>query len=271
MTMALKFMLKRLRDIPKFRVAVVRLEGPIMPMNGRTNIHVMEPLLETAFSIPRLKAVALRVNSPGGSPTQSSLIYQRIRKLSETKNIPVYVFVDDFSASCGYLVSLAGNEIYANEYSIVGGIGVTHASFGYQKLIEKVGIERRRFSVGADKNFMDPFLPLQENDVKKLHQVMGDMFENFTTLVSERRKHVQKFQTSLNKEEIFSGQVWIAKRALEMGLIDGIGELESVLRQKFGDVKFVKLSPFGLPFFFSRFTRFLIDEITSRFPPTSFH
>lgn len=226
---------------PKPRVAVVRLSGVIgasQPLRGGLNLDAIEDALDTAFEMKRIKAVALVINSPGGSPVQSSLIYKRIRALAQENELPVYVFAEDVAASGGYMLACAGDEIYADESSIIGSIGVISAGFGFTQAIEKLGIERRVHTAGTNKGMLDPFQPENPDDVARLLALQAEVHESFKSLVRASRGERLK-----GGDEIFTGEFWAAGGALARGLIDGIGDLRSVMRDKFG--KDVVLKPVG--------------------------
>lgn len=223
---------------PKPVVAVVRLSGtigPSQPLRGGLNLAGVAAPLDAAFSMRHVKAVALLVNSPGGSPVQSSLIYKRIRALAEEKGLPVYAFAEDVAASGGYMIACAADEIYADESSVVGSIGVVSAGFGFTGLIGKLGVERRVHTAGESKAMLDPFQPERPDDVKRLEALQLDVHENFKSLVANARGDRLK----ADDPAIFSGEFWAGRGALERGLIDGIGDLRSKMRSLFGkDVKF---------------------------------
>tara|TARA_R110002110_G_scaffold79145_17_gene207099 strand:- start:5489 stop:6418 length:930 start_codon:yes stop_codon:yes gene_type:complete len=223
---------------PKPVVAVVRLSGtigPSQPLRGGLNLAGVAAPLDAAFSMKHVKAVALLVNSPGGSPVQSSLIYKRIRALAEEKGLPVYAFAEDVAASGGYMIACAADEIYADESSVVGSIGVVSAGFGFTGLIDKLGVERRVHTAGESKAMLDPFQPERPDDVKRLEALQLDVHENFKALVANARGDRLK----ADDPAIFSGEFWAGKGALERGLIDGIDDLRSKMRGLFGkDVKF---------------------------------
>lgn len=219
-------------------VSVLPLEG-VIGSSGRfssaINLANLEEKITAAFEVYNAKAVALTINSPGGSPVQSELIVMRIRELSKEKDIPVYAFAEDVAASGGYMLSLAADEIYAHQASIVGSIGVINAGFGYPGAIEKLGIERRVYTAGESKSLMDPFKPEVEKDVKLMKALLKEVHDFFKAFVKEARgdklKGVQK--------TLFSGQVWNGEEATKLGLIDGVGDMRSVMKDKLGDdVKF---------------------------------
>ena len=181
--------------------------------------------------------MALTINSPGGSATQSSLITKRVRALAAEKAVPVLAFVEDVAASGGYWLATAGDEIYADESSIIGSIGVITAGFGFTDLLQRIGIERRVHSAGPRKAMLDPFRAEQPEDVTRLKQIQQEIHGNFKTQVRERRGSRLKG----DEAELFSGEIWTAREALARGLIDGIGDLRTILRSRFGD--HVKLVP----------------------------
>jgi len=224
-------------------VTVVRLSGAIgltSPLKPGLTLASLADSLEQAFTAKRVAAVALAVNSPGGSPVQSAQIFKRIRALAEEHEIPVTVFAEDVAASGGYMLACAGDEIYADASSIIGSIGVVSAGFGFDKLIGKYGIERRVHTQGRNKSMLDPFQPEKPDDVKRLKSLQKDVHENFIALVRERRgAHLPARDGAL-----FTGEFWSGQKALELGLIDGIGDLRSVMRDRFGaDTKFKLVGP----------------------------
>jgi serine protease SohB len=219
-------------DIPV--VPVVRISGVIgvvTPLRPGLLLSTIARSLERAFNTRHARAVALIINSPGGSPSQSHLIFQRIRQLAVEKQIPVLAFVEDIGASGGYMLACAGDEIICNEFSIVGSIGVVGASFGFPKLMEKVGIDRRLYTSGDRKAMLDPFLPEKPEDVKRIKAIQQNIHEHFIALVKERRG------SKLNGSDkmLFSGEFWTAEKAIELGLADSIGDLRSILRTRYGD------------------------------------
>ena len=220
------------RDIPV--VPVVRLTGVIgiaSPLRPGLLLSTIARSLERAFDTRHARAVALVINSPGGSPSQSHLIFRRIRQLAEEKKVPVLGFVEDVGASGGYMLACAADEIICNEFSIVGSIGVVGASFGFNELMEKVGIERRIYTSGDRKAILDPFLPEKADDVKRIKAIQQDIHEHFIALVKERRGS----KLSGSDKTLFSGEFLTAKKAIELGLADRIGDLRSVLRERFGE------------------------------------
>jgi serine protease SohB len=219
-------------DIPV--VPVVRLTGvigfstPLRP--GLTLASVAKPL-ERAFAWPRARAVALLINSPGGSAVQSHLVFQRIRQLSAEKDRPVLAFVEDVAASGGYMIACAADEIIADPSSIVGSIGVIGATFGLDKLIEKIGIERRIYTSGVNKAMLDPFLPENPEHVARLKAIQEDIHAAFIALVKSQRGA----KLNAADESLFTGEYWAAGKGLELGLIDRIGDMRSALRERYGD------------------------------------
>ena len=223
-------------------VAVVRLTGPIGAAGGVRGGLTLANIardLEQAFKLRGLKAVALAVNSPGGSPVQSNLIYGRIRALAEEGEVPVFAFAEDVAASGGYWLACAADEIYGDANSIIGSIGVISAGFGFTELLTKIGVERRVYAEGEHKGMLDAFQPERADDVKRLRALQKTMHRGFKTLVRERRGK----QLKGTDRKLFSGEFWIGEQALAMGLIDGIGDLRSVMRARFGEK--VRLRPVG--------------------------
>lgn len=221
-------------------VPVIRLSGvigPASPMASRLNLAGIAGVIERAFSVSKAKAIAVQVNSPGGSPVQSMLIFKRIRALADEKKLPVYVFTEDVAASGGYILSLAGDEIYADKSSIVGSIGVVSAGFGFHKLIEKYDVERRVYTAGTRKFSFDPFKPEDPEDVKKIKEIQTDMHTTFIDLVKARRGS----KIDANSETLFTGEFWTGNQAIELGLVDGIADLRSKMREKFGEKVRLKL------------------------------
>jgi signal peptide peptidase SppA len=229
----LKFLpIERFRN-PPATVAVVRLDGVIGPRQWRTAMSLAShaAALERAFATKRLSGVALAINSPGGSPVQSALLYKRIRHLADEKKVPVFAFAEDVAASGGYWLALAGDEIYAEEASLLGSIGVVTSSFGLYRLIEHLGIERRLHTAGERKSLLDPFLPEDPADVARLTALQQDIHETF----KEQVRHRRGTKIDAADETLFSGEVLTGRMALARGLIDGIGDIRSVMRARFGD------------------------------------
>jgi signal peptide peptidase SppA len=249
MPFSLRFLLAKL-PIERFRnppavVAVLRLSGVIaasgLPLrSGTLNLAGLAASIERAFTLKGAKAVALAINSPGGSPVQSALIQGRIRQRAAEKKLPVFAFAEDVAASGGYWLALAADEIFADQNSIVGSIGVISAGFGFADLIARFGIERRVHTTGERKSLLDPFKPERPEDVERLERLQKEMFDSFVALVRERRgaKLVEP-----DANGVFTGDIFTGRRAVELGLIDGTGDLRSVLRARFGET--VKLKVVG--------------------------
>jgi signal peptide peptidase SppA len=219
---------------PPPTVAVLRLSGVIGAMGGfRRGLSLGDQAgaIDKAFKLRNLQAVALAVNSPGGSPVQSALIAGRIRQLAEEKQIPVFAFAEDVAASGGYWLACAADEIYADASSIIGSIGVVSGGFGLQGLIEKLGVERRLHTAGDKKAMLDPFQPEKPADVKHLKDIQGDIHLAFKDMVRQRRGKRLKGA----EKDLFSGAFWTGARALDMGLIDGLGDIRSVMRDRYGE------------------------------------
>lgn len=215
-------------------VPVVRLSGVIgvtTPLRPGLTLAGCARALDRAFSMKRAKAVALAINSPGGSAAQSHLIYRRIRQLSEEKELPVIAFVEDVAASGGYMIACAADDIVCDPSSIVGSIGVIGASFGFNEAIRRLGIERRVYTAGERKSMLDPFLPEKPEDVARIKSLQADIHEQFIALVRARRAN----KICGPDEVLFSGEFWAGAAALNYGLVDEIGEIRSTLRDRFGD------------------------------------
>ena len=224
-------------------VAVVRLHGVITPTAapiGRPalNLGAVETALTRAFGHERLVGVALAVNSPGGAATQSALIAERVRALAEDKNVPVLGFCEDVAASGGYWLACAADEIFAHATSIVGSIGVVSAGFGLNGLLERLGVERRVHTAGANKVRLDPFQPEKPEDVAWLTGLQGELHEQFVDWVTARRG--DKLAAGA---DLFTGEVWTGRKALELGLVDGLGTMRAVLTERFPDAHIVVAEP----------------------------
>ncbi|MSP34012.1 MAG: S49 family peptidase [Rickettsiales bacterium] len=241
-------------------IAHVALNGVIgkdSKFSSGLNIENILPLLEKAFKTSNIKAVAITINSPGGSPVQSELIYNAIRELSQEKKIPVYTFARDVAASGGYWLLLAGDEIYAHQASIIGSIGVIFSGFGFVDTIKKLGIERRIYTEGKNKAILDPFMPEEQENIAILKEAQRDIFEGFKELVSSRR--AGKLKDGAGKiicnctqekyecancecgdknfldDKIFTGAFWSGRKAVELGLVDAIADMRSKMKEKFGE------------------------------------
>jgi signal peptide peptidase SppA len=219
-------------------IPVVRLQGVIESGQraNRVNIAGAGPLLKKAFAVKRAPAVAIIVNSPGGSPVQSRLVARYIRDLAELHDKKVLVFVEDMAASGGYFIATAGDEIIADPSSIVGSIGVIMSSFGFVEAIARLGVERRVYTAGKNKSTLDPFKPEKKTDVERIHQLETDIHEVFIDWVKSRRGDRLKTDSDL-----FTGEFWTAKRALSLGIVDSLGDMHAELRQRYG--KKVRLLP----------------------------
>jgi len=235
-----KLPIERFRNPPPV-VGVLRLDGVIgrSAGPGRPGLSLAshEPAIAKLFDRKNLKAVALVINSPGGSPVQSALIAKRIRDLAAEKELPLVSFCEDVAASGGYWLACAGDEIYADANSIIGSIGAISAGFGFPDLIERFGIERRVYSTGPRKGMLDPFQDEKPEDVDRLRELHEDIFENFKTHVRERRGDKLRAADGA----LFTGDIWTGNQALEVGLIDGLAEMRSEMRKRYGDkVKFLR-------------------------------
>ncbi|MGA0393507.1 MAG: S49 family peptidase [Rhodospirillales bacterium] len=224
-------------------VGVLRLDGVIGqmgPLRRGLSLAALAPTIEKVFSLRNVKAVALVINSPGGSPVQSALIARRIRVLADEKDIPVVAFAEDVAASGGYWLACAADEIYALDASIIGSIGVVSSSFGFVDLIKRIGVERRLYTAGENKARLDPFREENPEDVEHLKEIQNDIHDDFRAMVQSRRADKLKG----DDDTIFSGDFWTGRRALGFGLIDGIGDLRAVMRERYGEkVKFRVIEP----------------------------
>lgn len=249
-------------------VACVNLSGVIgkdSKLESGLNFSNVAPLLKRAFEIKKVKAVAINVNSPGGSPVQSELIYNYIRELSEEKKIPVYTFAQDVAASGGYWLLLAGDEIYAHNSSIIGSIGVIFSSFGFVELIKKIGVDRRIYTEGKNKAILDPFLPEQQENIEILKEAQRDIFEGFKALVKNRRGEKLKS----DEEKLFTGAFWSGKKSVELGLVDAVSDMRGKMKEKFGEkveIQIISAKKSFLKSFFSEKLNFenLITKIEER-------
>src|SRR6201996_6355155 len=215
-------------------IPVVRLSGVIgavTPLRPGMSLAGVARTLERAFAVRNAKAVALVINSPGGSPVQSRQIYLRIRQLAAEKKLPVLVFVEDVAASGGYMIACAGDEIFCDPSSILGSIGVVGGSFGFQDLIKKVGVERRLYTAGAHKAMLDPFLPENPDDVARLKALQREIHDIFIALVKGSRGARLKGAA----EMLFTGEYWAGETSISLGLADAIGDLRSTLRARYGE------------------------------------
>ncbi|MCC0058771.1 MAG: S49 family peptidase [Hyphomicrobiaceae bacterium] len=240
---AMKSVLPEKWTKPRPLVPVLRFSGPIgvnSPFKQELSLPTVAASIDKAFAMRGAKAVAIQINSPGGAAVQSTLIHKRIRALAAEKNLKVYAFCEDVAASGGYMLSLAGDEIYADPSSIVGSIGVIAAGFGFPGLLEKIGVERRVYTAGTSKDTLDPFLPEKPEDVKRIKDIQLDVHEAFIGMVKSRRGG----KLTKADDELFTGAFWSGKTALELGLIDGLSDLRTRMREVFGeDVRFKLVAP----------------------------
>jgi signal peptide peptidase SppA len=224
-------------------VPVVRLAGPIgmaTPLRPGLSLAGVSGALDRAFSMSKCEAVAVTINSPGGSPVQSNLIFRRIRQLATDKKKRVYVFCEDVAASGGYFIAIAGDEIYVDPSSIVGSIGVISATFGFDKALDRLGIERRLYTSGTAKSFLDPFAPERPEDVARLATIQREIHATFIAAVKERRAG----KLTVADEDVFSGAFWTGSRARDLGLVDGVDDIRSRMQSLFGPK--VKLKPVAM-------------------------
>ena len=221
-------------------VPVLRLHGAIglsTPLKPGLTLTAIAGAIDRAFKLSKLPSVAISINSPGGSPVQSHLIYKRIRQLATERNKRVYVFCEDVAASGGYFLAVAGDEIYADPSSIVGSIGVISASFGLDKAIDRLGIERRVYTSGTSKSFLDPFKPEKPEDVARLRAVQEDVHRAFIAVVKERRGT----RLASDDSDLFTGAFWPGEKAVELGLVDGIADMRSHMQKLHGEKVRLKL------------------------------
>ena len=231
---------------PPPRVSVVRLSGVIgsqAPLRKGLSLSDLAGILNEAFEADNLKAVALAINSPGGSPVQSSLIARRIRALAKENEVPVFAFAEDVAASGGYWLLTAADEIYANESSIIGSIGVISAGFGFPAVLDRLGVERRVYASGRNKAALDPFQREKPDEVQYLRGIQEEIHEAFREQVRDRRSG----KLTASEEELFDGRFWTGTKAVELGLVDGIGDVRSVLRERYGEKVKLKVVSDGGP------------------------
>ena len=225
-------------------IPVVRMRGMIAasrtPLEPALSLAAVAPTLKRAFDVKQAPAVAIIVNSPGGSPVQSRLIHKRIRDLSEKKEKPVLVFTEDVAASGGYMIASAGDEIIADPSSIIGSIGVISAGFGFTEAIKKLGVERRVYTAGQNKSTLDPFQPEKAEDVERLKALQLEVHQVFIDLVKARRG-----DKLAEDPDLFTGRFWAGEKARELGLVDHIGDLRSFLKERFGEK--ARLQPVPVP------------------------
>lgn len=221
----------------KLTIPVVSLRG-VISTTSKLSFKDAKKVIDKAFEIPFIKVVVIVINSPGGSPVQSELIYKYIRRLAKENDVTIITFIEDCAASGGYYLACAGDQIYASSSSIVGSIGVISSGFGFQELINKIGVERRIYTQGDNKAILDPFLPEKQSDIDILNAVGKDIHQEFINLVQERRAG----KLNVYDGTIFTGKFWSGKAAKNTGLIDDIGDIYSVLHTKYGkniNIKFI--------------------------------
>jgi signal peptide peptidase SppA len=235
-------------------VPVLRLSGAIgmaAPLRPGLSIAALAGPIERAFSMSKAKSVAVVINSPGGSPVQSSLLFKRLRQLADENDKKIYVFCEDVAASGGYYLAVAGDEIYADPSSIVGSIGVISASFGLDRAIEKLGITRRVYTAGTNKGSLDPFQPEKPEDIERLKTIQRNVHDVFIGVVKDRRVGRLKGQDS----ELFSGAFWSAADAMELGLIDGISDVRTKMRELHGENVRLRVVPIERGWLAARFRK----------------
>jgi signal peptide peptidase SppA len=240
-------------------IPTLRLSGVIGQagfMRSGLNISSLDQLIDKLFSNKKSPAVALIINSPGGSPTQSSLIAEKIIKKSKQKNKKVMAFVEDVAASGGYWLACASDEIYIDTNSILGSIGVISPGFGFVELIKKIGIERRVYTSGKSKSFLDPFKAAKEDDIERLQSIQEQIHENFIEYVKKRRgsKIIEK-----DFNEVFSGLFWVGQKAIDLGLADGLGSIYDIIEKKFGKKAKIKFIDQKKSFIQKRLSSSLLD------------
>jgi len=226
---------KKKKIIPHIRLSGVI--GSVGRFKQGLDFAGQQDIIQKAFAIKKAEAIAISINSPGGSPVQSHLLYSYIRKEAKKNNKKVLVFMEDVAASGGYLIACAGDEIYANPSSIVGSIGVIYAGFGMQELIKKIGVQRRIYTAGKNKSTLDPFVEEKEEDIKRLKKIQLELHADFIKVVEQSRSSKLKKDGDV---ELFSGEFWSGTTALKLGLIDGLGNAEEVLKEKYGEEVVIK-------------------------------
>ncbi|MDC3036192.1 S49 family peptidase [Candidatus Pelagibacter sp.] len=225
---------KKKKIIPHIRLSGVI--GNVGKFKQGVDFSNQEEIISKAFMVKKAPCIAITINSPGGSPVQSHLLYNFIRRQAKKNKKKVIVFAEDVAASGGYLIACSGDEIYANASSIIGSIGVIYSSFGFTELIKKIGVERRVHTAGKNKNTLDPFLDEKKEDIERLKKIQLDLHKEFINVVEKSRGSKLK----KNDEELFSGEFWSGNKAKELGLIDEIGDVNQVLKEKFGEDIIIK-------------------------------
>ena len=226
---------KKKKIIPLIRLSGVI--GSVGKFKQGIDFVSQEEIIKKAFSIKKSLAVAISINSPGGSPVQSHMIHDYIKYLAKKNKKKVLIFAEDLAASGGYLISCAGDEIYANQSSIIGSIGVIYSSFGFKELINKIGVQRRVYTAGRNKSTLDPFLDEKSEDIERLKNIQLDLHKDFIKVVENSR--ASKLNKSIDVD-LFTGEFWSGRKALELGLIDGIGNANEILKKKYGEDIIIK-------------------------------
>ncbi len=225
---------KKKKIIP--HIKLIGVIGNVGKFKQGIDFSGQEDIITKAFSLKKAPCVAITINSPGGSPVQSHLIYSLIRQQAKKNKKKVIVFAEDVAASGGYLIACAGDEIYANSSSIIGSIGVIYSSFGFTELIKKIGVERRVHTAGKNKSTLDPFLNEKKEDIERLKNIQLDLHKDFIEVVEKSRSSKLK----KSEVELFSGEFWSGRKAKDLGLIDDIGNANQILREKFGEDVVIK-------------------------------
>ena len=226
--------LKKKKIVPHIKLSGVI--GNVGKFKQGIDFSGQEEIISKAFSLKKAPCVAITVNSPGGSPVQSHLIYNFIRQQAKKNKKKVIVFAEDVAASGGYLIACAGDEVYANSSSIIGSIGVIYSSFGFTELIKKIGVERRVHTAGKNKSTLDPFQEEKKEDIERLKNIQLDLHKDFIEVVEKSRGSKLK----RNEVELFSGEFWSGRKAKDLGLIDGVGDVNQILKEKFGENVVIK-------------------------------
>jgi len=226
---------KKKKIVPHVRLSGII--GSVGKFKQGLDFNGQQEVIRKAFSIKKAKAVAISINSPGGSPVQSQLIYSYIRNQAKKSKKKVLVFAEDVAASGGYLIACAGDEIYANSSSIIGSIGVIYSSFGLQELIKKAGIQRRIYTAGKNKSTLDPFIEEKKEDIERLKKIQLELHSDFIKIVEDSRSTKLKKDGNL---DLFTGEFWSGSKAKELGLVDGIGNADEILKEKFGEEVVIK-------------------------------
>ena len=229
------FFKKKKKIVPHIKLSGVI--GNVGKFKQGIDFSGQEEIISKAFALKKAPCVAITINSPGGSPVQSHLIYNFIRQQAKKNKKKVIVFAEDVAASGGYLIACAGDEVYANSSSIIGSIGVIYSSFGFTELIKKIGVERRVHTAGKNKSTLDPFQEEKKEDIERLKNIQLDLHKDFIEVVENSRLNKLKKDSGI---ELFSGEFWSGRKAKELGLIDGIGNAEKILKEKFGEDVIIK-------------------------------